>query len=96
MPAILFGGFIANTTDTMAWLGWIQWISPIRYANESLAHSQFDDVPNPRVNLLPERYLEFEGFTVGYWKCFAVCCGFTVFWRLMSLVALKLSINKFQ
>ena len=44
MPMILFGGFIANTATTPAWLGWIQWISPIRYGNEALAHSQFNDV----------------------------------------------------
>ena len=39
MPFILFGGFIANTATTPDWLGWIQWISPIRYGNEAMAHS---------------------------------------------------------
>jgi ABC-type multidrug transport system permease subunit len=44
MPMILFGGTFANTSTMPKWLSWIQWISPIRYANEALAHSQFDDV----------------------------------------------------
>ena len=39
MPMILFGGFIANTDTIPAWLGWVQYISPIRYGNEAVAHS---------------------------------------------------------
>ena len=46
MPMILFGGFIANTDSIPAWLGWVQWISPIRYGNEAVAHTQFDGVTN--------------------------------------------------
>ncbi len=44
MPMILFGGFIANAASTPNWLGWIQWLSPIRYANEAFAHIQFDGI----------------------------------------------------
>ena len=44
MPFVLFGGFIANNEAIPSWLNWIQWISPIRYANEMMAHSQFDDL----------------------------------------------------
>ena len=39
MPFILFGGQFANTDSMPNWLGWLQWISPIRYANEALAHT---------------------------------------------------------
>ena len=44
LPFILFGGFIANVSTEPAWLAWIQWISPIRFANEALAHSQYDSI----------------------------------------------------
>ncbi len=44
MPMILFGGTFANTASMPKWLSWLQWVSPIRYANEALAHSQYDDV----------------------------------------------------
>ena len=43
MPIMLFGGFIVNTETVAPWLSWIQWVSPIRYGNEALAHTQFDD-----------------------------------------------------
>lgn len=49
MPMVLFGGFIANNNSIPAYLGWLQWISPIRYGNEALAHVTMDDahVPGP-------------------------------------------------
>ena len=53
MPFILFGGMFANTDSMPGWLGWLQWISPIRYANEALAHAEFDDVASLRVPCPP-------------------------------------------
>ena len=44
MPFILFGGLFANTDSMPKWLSWLQWISPVRYANEALAHAEFDNV----------------------------------------------------
>jgi len=93
MPMILFGGFITNTSTTPAWLAWIQWISPIRYGNEALAHTQYDDFGE---ETLPHAYLELEGFTIGYWKCVAACLGFAIFWRTISLCFLTFGISKFQ
>lgn len=101
MPMVLFGGFIANNDSMPDWLKWLQWISPIRYGNEAIAHTQFDDahylggVP-PKVYDIPQVYLALQGFTVGYWKCIIVMICFSVFWRILSLIALKLSVKKFQ
>ena len=39
MPFILFGGLFANTDSMPKWLSWMQWISPVRYANEALGHT---------------------------------------------------------
>ena len=46
MPIVLFGGFITNNDSIGPWLSWMQWISPIRYGNEAMAHTQFDDAHN--------------------------------------------------
>lgn len=93
MPMILFGGFIANNESVPAWLNWIQYISPVRYANEAIAHTQFDSITGePYVT----KYMETEGFTIGLWKCVALLVTLAVFWRILSLVVLKLKINKFQ
>ena len=92
MPLILFGGFIANTASTPAWLGWIQWTSPIRYGNEALAHTQYDSI---KVGLAQE-YLILEGFTLGYWNCVWACLGWAIFWRVMSYIMITCNISKFQ
>ncbi len=38
---MLFGGFYLNSEDYPSWLGWIQWLSPFKYALEALAHNEF-------------------------------------------------------
>lgn len=39
MPWILYGGLFANSGLLPAWESWLQYLSPVRYANESLAQS---------------------------------------------------------
>ena len=89
---ILFGGFIANASSTPAWLGWIQWISPIRYGNECLAHTQFDDADN----VYAAKYLVEEGFTIGYWNCLLACFALAIIWRILAVIMLNIQISKFQ
>jgi len=91
MPIILFGGFISNTDSLPVWLGWIQWVSPVRFANEALSHSQLDGIPG-----LPAGFLTLEGFTVGEWKCILILFCYAIFWRVFSFLYLRLSIGKFQ
>jgi ABC-type multidrug transport system permease subunit len=43
MPLILFGGQFANPDAIPKWIGWIQYISPIRYGLESLVVNEFDN-----------------------------------------------------
>jgi len=43
MPLILFGGQFANPDAIPDWIGWIQYISPIRYGLESLTVNEFDN-----------------------------------------------------
>ena len=95
IPFVLFGGFLANNTAIPVYINWMQWISPIRFANEALAHLQFDDIePCRPPKCLAKNYMETEGFTIGYWKCVFVLIGMALFWRLASLVALRMMIKK--
>lgn len=98
MPMILFGGFIANTDTLPSWLGWVQWLSPIRYGNEALSHSQYDEYELPNCNEVSLSLKEadprgafmcLEGFTIGYWECIAANIGLMIFWRVLSLIVLK-------
>jgi ABC-type multidrug transport system permease subunit len=42
MPAIQFGGFLVNSGSIPGWLGWLEYLSPIRYALENIARNEFN------------------------------------------------------
>lgn len=100
MPFVMFGGFIANNDRVPDWLSWVQWLSPIRYGNEAISHIVFDDAhywigtPSRQVDV-PQEYLQMVGFNVGYWKCIICMLAFVFIWRIMSLIALRISVRKF-
>ena len=85
MPMQLFGGFLSNTDTMPAWIGWIQWLTPFRYLNEALCHTQFDTSDSASA----AAFMETEGFTIGYWKCIAAAFAMVIFWRIVSLMVLK-------
>ncbi|KAK9764331.1 hypothetical protein K7432_008245 [Basidiobolus ranarum] len=41
LPLMMFGGFFLNNGSAPVYLGWIQWISPIKYGFAALAKNQF-------------------------------------------------------
>ncbi|KAJ1964682.1 hypothetical protein IWQ62_002863 [Dispira parvispora] len=41
LPLMIFGGLLVNTGTAPAYLAWIQWISPIKYAFSAFAINQF-------------------------------------------------------
>jgi ABC-type multidrug transport system permease subunit len=41
MPLMFLSGFVVNTESIPAWLGWIQWLSPAKYAFASLTQIEF-------------------------------------------------------
>jgi ABC-type multidrug transport system permease subunit len=45
-PFILFGGLVSNNKAQLAWLSWIQYISPIKYCAEALLSNEFANDPN--------------------------------------------------
>ena len=77
-------------TALPTWIGWFQWLSPIRYGNEALGHTQFDETDN----VMAQGFLELEGFTLGYWKCVAAMIGWSVFWNLLSVISLARMVRK--
>ena len=45
-PFILFGGLVSNNKSQLAWLSWIQYISPIKYGAEAILWNEFNHDPN--------------------------------------------------
>jgi hypothetical protein len=93
MPLILFSGFFSNAGSYPVWIGWFQYISPIKYALEALVYNEFDDRHyGPKdINLV-----KFLGYELGIGKCLAILAGLTVFLRFLSMICLKLLVSKFQ
>ena len=59
LPLLVFGGTIVNMQTVPGWLAWLQWLSPIRYGNEALAHSQFDNAHYKQITkLFPPTYVD--------------------------------------
>lgn len=45
MPLILFSGFFKNSNNLMNWIGWIQYLSPFKYAYEAAVRNEYDGIP---------------------------------------------------
>jgi hypothetical protein len=95
MPVMLFGGEFANSATLQAWISWLQYASPIRYAFEAIIINEFDPrtydaakgESNPRILL---------GFHIGMWRCLVVLASIAILLRLVSLFFLRVLVSKFQ
>lgn len=46
LPFVLFSGFYKNRDDLPVWLGWIEYISPMKYSFLSFVRNEFIDYSN--------------------------------------------------
>ncbi|OLY82418.1 ATP-binding cassette sub-family G member 2 [Smittium mucronatum] len=79
---MIFSGFLVNSGDTMAWIGWLQWVSPIKYAFTIVATNQLrgykingvdvGDASLISLNLGPFSILASFGFLALYFTIFTV------------------------
>lgn len=58
LPLMLFSGFYKNRRDLPEWVGWIEYISPIKYTFVGLANNEYNGTNAP-ISLL--------GFDIGMW-----------------------------
>lgn len=92
MPMILFSGFFSNSGKFPDWIGWLQYVSPMRYSLEIVVDNEFSSR-----NYGPHdvHLTSFLGFNLGLPLCFGILILLTVVLRILSLVCLKLLIGKF-
>ena len=86
MPILLFGGFFSNLGTVGQWLGWLQYLSPIRYTNELLIRNEFEGV-----DLSPtENPIDSLDLNIGMTLCaiLLLVIGFVL--RILSVILLKL------
>lgn len=92
MPMILFGGFFSNSANYPAWLGWLQWLSPIRYGHEALCANEFESRQYDEGDI---DMIEFLSYKLGMWRCLLILAAFVIFYRLLSMFFLRLLVSKF-
>jgi hypothetical protein len=92
LPSILFGGLFVNDSTVFGFLSWIQWISPIRYAFECLCIAEW----KPRgLEIIYEQQLGF-GDRLSFGDCALALLGLCIFARIISIIAIRINISKFQ
>lgn len=87
LPFVLFSGFFKNASNLPEWIGWIQYLSPIKYGFEALTINQIGS-EGP--------IIEFLNFSLGFWACIGCLFGLTIGFGLLALFFLWLLRNKLQ
>jgi hypothetical protein len=78
LPAIFFGGLFANSKTIVVGVGWIQYLSPIRFAFEALLTAEYE-------NTVFFYVIKEFNFTLGYWNCVYGLIVLSVVTRIFSL-----------
>ncbi|KAJ2568014.1 hypothetical protein IW140_004259 [Coemansia sp. RSA 1813] len=94
IPLMLFGGLFVNTGNSTAWLRWIQWLSPVKYAFAATMKNQFEGyvVDGQPLGDSYLKTLQLGGFSIAVNIIFILGIGL-VFWSL-AYVALLYSTIK--
>lgn len=90
VPMILFSGLFKNQDDYPAWIGWIEYISPYKYAFEALCVNEYTGLifrPDP---------LKLLGFKIGMWNCIYILIAFAIGYRIMAYSFLKALTKRLQ
>lgn len=76
LPVVLFSGFFKNRDNLPRWIGWLEYISPIKYTFTSSLENQLLYVSS-RVGEL--------NFDVSLWASVGILVAMGIFFRLLSL-----------
>ena len=86
---LLFGGLFANN-NSIPWLSWIQYISPIKYCAEALMWNEFryDEYG------LRDDIMGFVGYTLGFTNCVLIFIALIVMFRVMAFLMFRVLVSK--
>lgn len=92
LPFILFAGFFVNLDDIYVWLRWLQYLSPIRYSTEAILRNEFEDNSKYDGIVTYQKY----NYDLGLTNCLIILAAFAVGFRILALIALKVTVAKVQ
>ena len=87
MPIILVSGFFKNRDNLPVWFGWIEYISPMKYAFSAMIKNEVDDAPS-RIDELK--------LDVGLWSSIGVLIALGFAFRIISLLFLYIMRSKLE
>ncbi|KAL4512209.1 hypothetical protein ABPG72_005211 [Tetrahymena utriculariae] len=92
MPFMLFAGFYKNAKDYASWIGWIQYLSPFKYAFNALVHNEYT-YDGPTYNPNPIVLLDLD---LSKWEAVACLAGIFGIAIIISFIFLSLVKKKVQ
>jgi ABC-type multidrug transport system permease subunit len=87
LPLMLFSGFYKNRKDLPVWIGWIEYLSPIKYSFVSLATNEYQGTTAP-ISLL--------NFDTSMWESIGILIALSLFARFVSIFVLWAMRSKLQ
>ena len=87
MPLMLFSGYFKNRDNLPVWVGWIEYLSPIKYGLIALLNNE--------TQYKPSRIGELN-FDVGMWTSVGVLVVLIVSFKLLSLFFLWILKTKLE
>ena len=91
LPILAFSGLITSLATLPSWYGWLQYVSPTRFALNGVLVAQWGN------SLWKEVYTNVLGFgQLTLFECAYSILGLSGVFLLLSFVALWLKIDKFQ
>lgn len=88
-PMLLFGGLFANN-NSVPWLSWIQYISPIKYCGEALMWNEFR---NDKYGLRDD-IMDFVGYDLSYAKCVYIFIALILVFRVVAFLMFRVLVSK--
>lgn len=87
IPLVLFSGLFKNTGNIPAWLGWIQYISPLKYGYLAFIENEMKYRPSNIADL---------NFDVSFWAAIGILIGLSIGYSALSLLFLWLLRTKIE
>lgn len=81
LPVVLFSGFYKNRESLPGWIGWIEYVSPIKYGFIGIVENEVANKASRVADL---------HFDVSKWASIGILFGLGIFFRLLSLFFLWL------
>ena len=88
VPFLIFSGFTSNSSNILAFLKFIEYLSPIRYVFELFVTAQFNGLEEELGDFWPLKTLNFS---LGYGYLFLIMSVYMLILMFMALVALKMN-----